>query len=300
MVGSILALDLGGSHASTALIQCESPRKVSGFSFTNLDHSAPAEELLDRLRLLGMATIAATGIAPEKISGISIGVPNPFDYDSGISYMRHKYAGFYGMDMRSAIAKQFNMASETITFVNDASAFLLGELASGIATDSKRTIGITLGTGIGSAFAIEGNIVMEGPNVPSGGFIWDLPYQGMMVEDFISSRAIQERYRRITSQRLEVKEIAARAMHDPHAADTFRQFGITLGRVLHSICGSFDPDMIVLGGGIARSARWFLPAAQLQLADSRIRLRVSGLLDHATLLGAANWWRRTAARAGTA
>jgi len=61
------------------------------------------------------------------------------------------------------------------------------------------------------------------------------------------------------------------------------------------VLSQFAPQAVVLGGGISRSAHLFLPAAQSQLEDLKIRLEVSALKDLAPLVGAAVEWFNTTA-----
>ena len=142
-----------------------------------------------------------------------------------------------------------------------------------------------LGTGIGSAFAIDGHLVTEGPGVPSGGEIWNLPYRGGIVEDFVSSRAIVGNYERRTGKKCEVVDLAAAALSDPAAQQAFVEFGDHLGIIISTLLVAFRADVIVLGGGISRSADLFLPAVQAHIGDSPIQLRVSELKDKAALVG---------------
>ena len=151
----------------------------------------------------------------------------------------------------------------------------MGEIAAGAAHGVCRVVGITLGTGVGSAFAVDGHLVREGTGVPPGGEIWNVPYQGGIVEDQISTRAIQKSYRERTGKDREVAAIAASAAQDPVAAEVFVEFGRNLGLALKTVLSSFGPRIIVLGGGISRSAQLFLPAAQEAVGDlgaaSRVR-----------------------------
>jgi len=55
--------------------------------------------------------------------------------------------------------------------------------------------------------------------------------------------------------------------------------------VIRTLLADFQADVIVLGGGISRSANLFLPAVQAQLGDSKVQLRVSELKDKAALVG---------------
>jgi len=134
---------------------------------------------------------------------------------------------------------------------------------------------------------VNGQLVTDGPGVPSGGEVWNLACEGGIVEDFLSSRAIICGYRQRTGKTRDVKEIAADSPHDPAAAETFQEFGKHLGQVIGAMLAGFKPDVIVLGGGISRAAHLFLPAAQSQLTRCGLHLRVSELLDRAPLVGCA-------------
>jgi glucokinase len=228
------------------------------------------------------ATTGATGTL-----GAGLAMPGPFDYAAGVSWMRHKLPYLYGIDLREALAATFGWQARQVHFVNDAAAYLLGEVGAGAARDVTRVVGITLGTGIGSAFAVDGRIVTECFGVPPGGEIWNLPYKDRTVEDFLSTRAIRQAYRERTGQDREVSTIAAIAAEDQAAGEVFTEFGRHLGLALRSLLCEFAPDVVVLGGGISRSARLFLPAAELQLEGLGFELRVSTLGDHAPLVGAA-------------
>jgi len=80
------------------------------------------------------------------------------------------------------------------------------------------------------------------------------------------------------------------ASNDPAAAASFEEFGNHLGLALRMALAGFAPDVVVLGGGIARSAHLFLSAAQRQLEGLKLDLRVSPLRDKAPLIGAAVAW----------
>jgi len=113
------------------------------------------------------------------------------------------------------------------------------------------------GTGVGSAFAVDGQVITEGPGVPPGGEIWNLPFEGGIVEDLVSTRAIQGIYLKRTGKLTEVAAIAAAAVGDPEAAETFEDFGRSLGTAMRILLPAFTPDGVVLGGGISRSAHFF-------------------------------------------
>jgi glucokinase len=177
-----------------------------------------------------------------------------------------------------------------VRFLHDAGAFLLGEIGAGAAHGVPRAVGITLGTGIGSAFAVDGRLVTEGSGVPPGGEIWNLSYEGGIVEDFLSTRAIQANFQKRTGKLSDVAEIAVNAVYDPDAAEVFRDFGRHLGLALRMTLSEFGPQAVVLGGGISRSAHLFVSVAESYLESLNLRLVSSALKDNAPLVGAAVAW----------
>ena len=276
----VLAFDVGGSHVAAAVC-CAADFSLG--SVVSAPHASVSNSgaFLDLLQDLGMKA----RVGREGVIGAMLAVPGPFDLQAGVSLMRHKLPYLYGVDLRQGLAERFGFEAAQVRFLNDADAYLLGEIGAGAARGFRRAVGLTLGTGIGSAFAVDGQLVTEGPGVPSGGEIWNLPYQGGIVEDFISSRAIVGNYERCTGKKREVVDLAAAAEFDPAAQLAFTEFGQHLGVVIRTLLDAFHADVIVLGGGISRSANLFLPAVRAEIGDSTTELRVSELKDKAALVG---------------
>jgi len=276
----VLAYDVGGSHVAAAV--CWAPDFRLG-PVASAPHAAISSSgaFLDLLETLG---IKAGGIHSGSI-GAMLAVPGPFDLQAGVSLMRHKLPYLYEVDLRGGLAERFGLQTAQVRFLNDADAYLLGEIGAGAARGFRRAVGLTLGTGIGSAFAVDGQLVTTGPGVPSGGEIWNLPYQGGIVEDFISSRAIVGNYQRLTGRKSEVVDLAAAAVSDPAAQRAFTEFGQHLGIVVRTLLAEFHSNVIVLGGGISRASNLFLPAVKAEVGDATLELRVSELKDKAALVG---------------
>ena len=283
---SVLAYDVGGSHISAAVSRpdCDRLDRI-------VSASLPTPQTMDAF--FGVCFCLGNEVLRETpdIGGIAMAMPGPFDYSEGISWMQHKLPYLYGHSLRGRLAEQFGLRSADVRFANDADAFLLGELYAGAAKGFRRAVGITLGTGIGSAFAVDGVVVTQGHGVPPGGDVWNLPYGDGTVEDAISTRALQQDYKKQSGTWKEVSEIADAASADAHAAVAFAGFGSHLGLALRSILFEFSPDVIVLGGGISRSSHLFFGPAYAHLKDLACPLLASSLMDQAPLLGAAAaWW----------
>jgi len=281
----VLVYDIGGSHISAAICIGDAYRLGRVVSVLHPPQQT-SEAFVRALHALGIE--AADGF--QNVQGAALAVPGPFDFAAGVSMMRHKLPYLYGIDLRMKLAERFGWQPTQVRFLLDARAFLLGEIGAGAARGVARAAGITLGTGIGSAFAVNGSLVTEGHGVPHGGEIWNLPYEEGIIEDSVSSRAIRSSYERHTGVAREVVELAAAAAVDVAAAEAFAEFGRHLGIALRGALAMFAPQVVVLGGGICRSEQLFLPAAQHELEDLDTQLRISALLDDAPLVGAGVAW----------
>ncbi len=289
--GLLLTVDVGGSHVSAALCAMDDFRVVQ-LTEAPLAGVSSFEGFVDQIYLLGREVAGV----PRRLAGASLAVPGPFDCEAGVSLMKHKLQWLYGKDLRGALAARFGWTPTRLRFVNDASAFLLGELNAGGARGADRAVGLTLGTGIGSAFACEGHCVTQGKGIPPGGEIWDYSYRGGTVEDLISTRALKANYAARAGKDLEVKEIAAAAATDPEARQVFEKLGCDLGDVIRDVIAPFHPEVVVVGGGIARSAQLFLPIAQEHVEGLDLRIVPSQLFEQAQLIGAAAHWRNECTR----
>jgi len=286
--GAVLSFDIGGGHVAAMAARVSSPFNGTRASL-DLKESGSATYLFDRVYEVGRMALAALA-SPEAVVGIAAALPGPFDYSNGVSWLQHKFSAWYGVNVRKHLAIRFGIDERDVVFLNDADAFLLGELQESFA---PRAIGITLGTGIGAAFAIDGRAVPATEILPNNCDLYALPWKGSTVEEFISTRAIIKLHEDRGGQYRSVKEIAAKSNSDAIAADTMSAFGKELGLVIETYLLPFAPNAIILGGSISRSPEAFLPAVQSgPLAVAKL-LRISSLFEKAALIGSmADWLRQ--------
>ncbi|HWR15736.1 MAG TPA: ROK family protein [Terriglobales bacterium] len=281
----LLTFDVGGSHISSALFDSSS-EEIGPVQSVSMEDTITPDGFMAKLSELrnGLA-----GRIQERadVEAIAMALPNPFDHLSGVCRYRHKLSNLYGANFRTGISTQFGIDPGNIHFVNDAEAFLLGELSHRklMNGDYTRVIGVTLGTGIGAAFAVNGIVLKEGEGIPKGGEIWNLPWDGRIAEEVVSTRAIQRAYWQRTGETRPVYEIARLAGEHADATAAFAEFGVALGQVLAAVSGAFRPKRIIVGGSIARSSKLFLPHTRRCL-PATCSVEVSALFDKAPLVGA--------------
>jgi predicted NBD/HSP70 family sugar kinase len=280
------ALEVGGTHVSAALIDITDWRIVADtLSRRPLDGQDSAHALLDAF--VGAARTLKTGATRWGVA-----MPGPFDYEHGIALFEDvgKFDSLRGVDVHAALCAGISPRPESVSFLNDADAFLLGEWLHGAATGYRRCTAVTLGTGVGSAFLADGEIVSSGPDVPPGGRAHRLYIDGRPLEDVVSRRAIRSAYRAATGDaEADVRDIAARARKgDPIARRVIDISMRLLGTALSPYLSRFGAEVVVVGGSMSASWDLFGPAFVAALR-SRVRVVVAEDREHAPLLGAARY-----------
>jgi glucokinase len=277
---SVVALDVGGTHVTAGRVDV-----AAGTVQTLVRRSFP--EGVDRSHLLGLISAAALEAAAGPAPHVGIAVPGPFDYARGISRLTHKLEPLFGVDLRKELAASLGTPPSAIDFVNDADAFLIGEWWVGAAAGHRRAAGVTLGTGLGSAYLHDGRIVDTGPHVPPEGSLHLVEYGGRPAEETVSRRALLARY---GEPGLDVKDVALRARAgDRRAQDVFAELAGALGELAAPWLAAFGATCFVVGGSISQA--WDLLSPGLRDGLSSVpRLQTiapAAHVEEAALLGAA-------------
>ena len=284
-----MSIDLGGSHVSACRIEVASGR-VQTFLRVTLPPNAGRDELLT------LITGAAADVVEGAVAGVGVAVPGPFDYANGVCLLTHKLKPLHGVDLRRALADALRAAPASIAFVNDADAFLLGEAWVGAARGHRRAAGVTLGTGLGSAFLEDGRIVDTGPRVPFEGSLHLVSYRDRPAEETVSRAAVLASY---GDPQLDVRDIAIRARNgDRRARRAFDELACALGEITAPWLDSFGASCLVVGGSISQA--WDLLGRGLHAAlapiDGLEKIVPAERVDDAALLGAARHAAATVAR----
>lgn len=287
-----IGADIGGSHISCAAVDLVSG-KILRDTLTEraVNNQAQANEII---AVWAEALSGALAKVPfEKVKGIGFAMPGPFDYVKGICFIRGvaKYENLYGINIIDAISSSLEVPEDfLIRFMNDASAFAVGEAWAGSATKANRSLSITLGTGFGSAFISNRIPIVDGPDVPKLGCIYHLPYRDGIADDYFSTRGLLGRYKNLTGKELSgVKEVAALAASDRIVSDLFTDFGDKLGLFLAPWLKKFKAEIIVIGGNISYAYILFGDVFEDRLKKEKCNCKValSKLKEDAALLGSA-------------
>ncbi len=294
--------DIGGSHITCALIDLEHQMILPETRVTcAVDNTASAEVILGVWAEAVGETIL--GIAVDELAGIGFAMPGPFDYVNGIALFERveKYLGLYGVNVSEGIRKRLKLPERvSVRYMNDASAFAVGEAWMGVAAETAKCVGITLGTGFGSAFIDNGLPVVDREDTPKMGCVWHLPYKDAIADEYFSTRWFVRSYAALTGENLPgVKEIADVARQDPKIAALFAEYGAGIGAFLGPWLKTFGAEVLVIGGNTVGASDLFLPAFEKALAELECTTRIewSELKEDAAVIGSARllepaYWTR--------
>lgn len=283
---NFVGIDVGGSHITVCIINSET-NNIDTNSITRVA-IFPSLSFKDFINIIEENVLKA--IRPDHVfSGIGFAFPGPFLYGKGIFAIEGvaKFEQLFGGDLRGTLLnlfqKKYALEYKAIQFVNDAQAFLLGTIFSE-KLQHQNVIGITLGTGIGSAFNKNGNIIDNANNVPPNGYLYNVGYKDAMAEDYISTRWFLKNYPAES-----VNEIAEAAdKGDRKAIDLFEIFGVHLAEIVTPWIQSFEADTIVFGGGLLNA--WHLIKESflktLLKQNIKIKIIINSNTEEMNMLGA--------------
>jgi predicted NBD/HSP70 family sugar kinase/mannose-6-phosphate isomerase class I len=294
-----IGVDIGGAHISAARVNTVSGTVNGTIEKMEVDGNGSPEETIQAW--LSFLKKMTNGNA--VVWGFGFAMPGPFDYLRGISRIEgvQKFDSMFGLNVKEAFRSVLNGQAGSLTFINDATAFAVGEYYAGAAKGSKKCLVITLGTGFGTTFLIEGIPHVKGAGIPDDGYLYNIPFKESIADDYFSTRWFVNTWREMTCENAGgVKEIAQYAQQgSPQAKAVFDEFSSGLVDFLVPWLSQFGPDTLVFGGNIAKASPLFLPVLVSKLEKkniSGISIRTSELWDRAPLIGAAMYARQTKAK----
>ena len=236
----------------------------------------------------------------KSIRGLGIGMAGAIDRKAGKIVRSPNLPRLNGLNLKKAIEGKFKIP---VRVDNDAKCFMRSEARFGAAKNKRNAVGLIIGTGIGAGIMIGGKIYYgrDGAAGELGHTIIKInpkseirnPKQIMnklfSLEDLVS----QKGFLRLGIK--DVERLAKRAgQGDKKALEIFEIIGGHLGIGLANIINTLNPEIIVLGGGLANVAHFLMPSAgkmikKIVLAPKakKTPVIVSKLGNKAGILGAA-------------
>ena len=312
----VLAIDLGGTKIIAAIISSkviakeyqltladEGPQSVIGRILSTIDH------------LLGLRNLD-----PSQLDSISIAAAGAIDSEKGWVTSSPNLPGWCDIPLRDTVGGKYGVNT---FLINDASAAVLGEHHFGVGKGINNLIMLTVGTGIGGGIIINDRLY-PGPSGSAG----EIGHMTIDVngpecncgnigclEMLASGTAVaKEAIRRLSQgERSSLTEIVegkienitaetvslAAQKGDSLALEVISKAATYLGIGLVNLVNIFNPEMIIIGGGLAKMGDLLLEPARrvvreraFQLSARLVRIVPSQLGDDAAVFGAAIFARQ--------
>ncbi len=250
-----IGIDLGGTKISAIVLSQE------GQILRHIRQSSPQNNYINSLETLSDVILSLMSEFDGSAT-VGIGMPGSISPKTGfVQNANSTWLNGKPLD-KDLMAKT---ACE-IRFANDANCFALSESIDGAASEAKSVFGVIIGTGCGGGMIVDKKII----NGPRGiGGEWGhnpLPWpkedeipgpkcwcglNGCM-ETWVSGPGLSKDFYSLSGENLKVEEIDNLAKKgDANAKKCLERFTSRLSRGLASVVNLFDPEVIVLGGGLS-------------------------------------------------
>jgi len=282
-----IGVDIGGTKISFVLLKNSRVIKTQKI-VSPKNKKGIIETIEDNVKIM------ISNLPKSEILGIGLGVTGPLGKKRDVMLNPPNQKFLKGCPLAKILEQKLKMKT---VMDNDVKCFTLGETLFGAGRGAEIVLGITLGTGLGSGLAINGKLYRG--NTGAAGEL------GHMIIKFDGPKCncgnpgCFEEYgsqRFFKKMKYSPKELGIRAMAgEEKSLKIFREYGRYLGIGLGNAINILDPEVIVLGGGIANVFHLFIKEARKQikkivispLAKEQVYIKKSKLGDFAGAIGAA-------------
>ncbi|MDO8886317.1 ROK family protein [Candidatus Oleimmundimicrobium sp.] len=284
--GFVVGVDIGGTKTTVALLDerdgilCE---RVEPTSRADFDESQQgSQRILNQVISLINKVCDVSGIALSDVSGIGNGVAGTIDFKSGTVIFSPNLP-FRNFGFKDAMYQHFKIP---IFLDNDANVAVWGEKCFGAGRNASEIVGVTIGTGIGGGLIINDKIYRGavGCAAEIGHMIIDRngPRCGCgnygCFEAMAAGSAIAKKARAVIAKKPDAlilkmaggnidkvngeSLVLAAAEGDELALGVLREIGEIIGVAFTSLVNIFNPEVIIVGGGVAETGDLILNFAE--------------------------------------
>ena len=291
----VLGVDLGGTNVRAAVLDKAGNSLGSGRA-ASLAHDGVGQTV-GQIVHAAQTAIKSAGVKTEEVAGIGIGVPGHIDDKNGVVLWAPNFyeqgQPYRNVRLAAPIAEMTNLP---VFMGNDANVAALGEFRFGAGRSVRTLVMVTLGTGIGGGIILDGKL-WTGANggageighiiVAAGGRGWAAAFgslESMGQIAAITERAARkmcEGRRTILNDRVDdwhfltPKIIAdAAAEGDAVALEVFDETGYYVGIGIASMINLLNPEMVVIGGGVALAGELILEPIRRSTRNNGIKSMV--------------------------
>jgi glucokinase len=295
----VLGLDIGGTKIAAGVVDVDGV--VHSFVVAPTRAEEGPEAGLERLFDLGRRAVTESGLDGGAIEAVGIGSGGPLDATRGVLVAPPHLPGWRDVPVAALAAQAFQ---RPVTLENDATAAAAGEHRWGAGAGVRNMVYLTISTGVGGGVIIDGSLYRGSRG--NGGELGHVTvdWHGRVcrgcgrrgcLEAYVSGTSIAERAQEAGLTDTSAEGVAAAARRgDPVATRLWDETVEALGCGITSIVNLFEPQLVVLGGGVSRSGeqligpvRELVRASAMRPAGEAADVVASAYGEHVGVAGAA-------------
>src|SRR5437764_3679850 len=278
----VFAADLGGTHLRAATV--DENGTIHFRLKQKTPHTANPDEIVQALVQAVRQCETQSKTKGNGIRAVSVVVPGSVNVEQGLVVKAPNVACLDGFRLTAALTSELKLPA---ILENDANAAAVGEMWQGAGHGRRTIVCITLGTGVGGGIILDGKLWrgVEGAAAeighmcvdPFGGVACTCGSQGCL-EVYASATAIVRMARNGRADHPDsilnnCNELMAERVHkagaagDELALEVFQRMGIYLGIGIANLINLLDPEMIVIGGGVANAWSLFETHMRQQVVE---------------------------------
>lgn len=276
-----IGVDLGGTNLRAALVNTEG--EIITRATCPTDAQKGPEWVIKNIIELVNTLLGERTNETEKIEGIGIGAPGPLNPVTGIVIKAPNLPGWENVHLRDKVAEAVQIP---VRIENDANVAAYGEYWKGAGQNSKVMICLTLGTGVGGGVIIDGKIFRGSRFLGAELGHTTIKYDGLRcscgsigcLEAYVSATGIVARTKMAISSGTktiltdminnDMSKLTAELVYraaiskDTLAQNIMEETGWLLGIGISSLANIFNPDVVVIGGGVSKAGDMILAPAR--------------------------------------
>jgi len=284
-----IGIDLGGTFIKGGVLDLDG--NVVYKTSIETQSEKGQDGVLERMAELSRMVAAGAGITLEQVRCVGVGSPGPLSTTRGIVYSAPNLPGWEDV---AVVKKLEEKVKRPVFLENDANAAAYAENWVGAGEGASSMIMLTLGTGIGGGIVLNGNvwhgaddaagelghmsINFDGPDCNCGGLGCLEAYASAPATVRRALKGIEEGRQTSLKAILDKdEEITAKAIYEAAAAgddfakETIESTGRLLGIAIASFVNIFNPELVVLFGGLAGAGEMLFAPAREEVKRRAIR-----------------------------
>lgn len=245
-----IGFDVGGTHIKHGVIN------ENGEELTSDEYDTPDDESTFKQK---WKTVVDKYRQEHEIVGIGVSFPGHINHLTGEAAKAGALDYLDGENLCELFAQLTDLP---VTTENDANCAALGERWQGAGKDYEHFVCITIGTGIGGGIVMEGDLY-RGPHYRAGEFgVLPVGNNGEPMHEVASASGLMKACRRALAvsedEMPDGEELFKRMDSDVHLREAIEEWAHFLSRGIYSVISMFDPQAVLIGGGISEQEKIYL------------------------------------------